>query len=207
MVGEKHKICFSLILLAALLAGCAAAANVETATPAATPVGNRPSVIATGTPTVEAATPAVTSVSKPGGIKVNPPKIPIGGFQRTPASGWGTFTSTTLRVAVDYPTDWSVAENGAEVRFTSPQGSIILLESNESNPNLQDCPTVINAYGQAGDICFDAATSRYRAVFKAPAGAPTAWVVLSTISAGKPVVYLQMFDTLRVLPLMEKPEP
>ena len=59
---------------------------------------------------------------------------------------------------------------------------------------------VINASGLEAETCFDAAASRYSAVFKMPAGAPTAWVVLSTVSKEKPVVYLQMFDSLRILP-------
>jgi hypothetical protein len=59
---------------------------------------------------------------------------------------------------------------------------------------------VINTNGRTAETCFDAAASRYSALFKMPAGAPTAWVVLSTISKEKPVVYLQMFDSLRPLP-------
>ena len=119
-------------------------------------------------------------------------------------AGWQTYTSTALGVAVDYPKDWPVAENGAGASFTSPQGGTIVLEGEQSRPTPsptgQDCANLINAYGQVAETCFDAAASRYSALFKMPAGAPTAWVVLSTISAEKPVVYLQMFDSLRPLP-------
>jgi hypothetical protein len=207
MVGEKHKICFILFVIAALLAGCSAASNQKTATPVASPGINHPAVTATGAPTLEANMPSATSTAeaaKAGGIKVNPPKLPVVRVPRAPAAGWETFTSTVLQVAVDYPKDWSVTENGAGASFTSPQGTIIMLEGAQSRPTAspagQDCSTVINAYGQAAETCFDAAASRYSAVFKMPAGSPTAWVVLSTISAEKPVVYLQMFDSLRPVP-------
>jgi hypothetical protein len=103
-------------------------------------------------------------------------------------------------VALDYPQDWVVTENGAGVSFTPPQGSPIVLEGAQSSPAGQDCPTVINAYGQAGTVCLDAATSRYTAEFKLPPGAPTAWVILTVISQEKPAVFLQMFNTLRPLP-------
>jgi hypothetical protein len=109
-----------------------------------------------------------------------------------------------LGVAVDYPKDWSVTGNGAEVSFTAPQGSTIPLEGSasrpDSSPSGQDCPTLINDYKQAGRLCFDAAASRYSAVFEMPAGAPAAWVTLSEISQEKPAVFYQMFKSLRPAP-------
>ncbi len=151
--------------------------------------------------------PSATSTAKAGGIKVNPPKLPVVRVPRAPAAGWETFTSPALGVAVDYPEDWLVAQNGSQggrVSFTSPQGSTILLEGDasqpESSPTGQDCPTLINDYGQAGRLCLDAAASRYSAVFKMPAGAPVAWVILSEISQEKPTLFLQMFKSLRPVP-------
>jgi hypothetical protein len=204
MVGERHKIGFTLFVIAALLAGCSAAPGLTTATPV-TPLGTSyPAVSATGTATVEPSLPAATPTPKRGGIQANPPKLPVGQIGKTLTAGWVTFTSPALGVALEHPKDWSVAENGAGVRFTSPQGVTIVLEGDQSRPTAspagQDCSNVINSKGQAAETCYDAASSRYSALFKMPAGAPTAWVVLSTISKEKPVVYLQMFDSLRRLP-------
>ena len=203
MVGEKHEICLIRFVIAVLLAGCSAAPSLGTGTPAASRGVDHPTVVAT--------MPSATSTAetpKSGGIKVNPPKLPVGpvpgGPAPTPAPGWQAYTSPAVGVAVDYPTDWAVVENGAGASFTSPQGITIVLAGDQARPTPSpaglDCSTVINANGQAAEMCFDAAASRYSALFKMPDGAPTAWVVLSTISKEKPVVYLQMFDSLRPLP-------
>jgi hypothetical protein len=139
--------------------------------------------------------------------------IPIGPVQGTPEfpvptlgplQGWKTFTSAALGVAVDYPMDWAVTENNPGVSFTSPQGSTILLKVGNSNSSSsttgQDCTTLINAYGQTGEICFDAAAFRYSAVFKKPAGESTTWLTLSVMSREQPDVFLQMVDSLRPVP-------
>lgn len=197
------------VLLAALLAGCSAAPSMEKATQTASPGGNRPIASATKSPTAEATMQETTSASKPMIIKVKPPMIPIGPVQGTPAfpvpslgplPGWQTFTSAALKAAVDYPMDWVVTENNpGSASFTSPQGSTILLKAGNSNSSTtgQDCTTLINAYGQTGEICFDAAAFRYSAVFKKTAGQSTAWLTLSVISREEPAVFLQMVDSLR----------
>jgi len=208
MAGEKHKICLILLVIAALLASCSAAPGLETATPAAPPGIDHPTVAATAISTGEATMPSATSTAKAGGIKAKPPRLPVGPVPGGPAptlpAGWLTYTSPALGVAVDYPKDWAVAENGAGASFTSPQGSIIMLEGGQIRPTPSpaglDCSNVSNAYGQAAETCLDAAVSRYSAQFTMPAGAPSAWVMLSTISKEKPVVYLQMFDSLRPVP-------
>ena len=215
MVGEKHRMRFSLFLLAALLAGCSAASNPKTATPGAPPGETRPAATANGAAPVDTAAPAATATAeavKAGGIKVNPPKLPVGpvagGPTPTLPPGWQTYISFPLHLAVGYPKDWSVTEESAGARFTSPQGVTIILEGDQSPPTAsptQDCADLINDYGQAGEACFDAAASRYSAVFDMVSGVMAPWVVLSTTSAEKPVVYLQMLDSLRSLPLMEKP--
>jgi hypothetical protein len=203
----------TVVLLAALLAGCSAASSMENITQTASPTGNRVIVNPTMIPTAEATMQETTSVSKPRIIKVRPPMIPIGPVQGTPAfpvptlgplQGWQTFTSAALGVAVDYPMDWAVTENNPGVSFTSPQGSTILLKVGNSNSSSstpgQDCATLINAYGQTGEVCFDAATFSYSAVFKKTAGESTAWLTLSVMSREKPDVFLQMVDSLRPVP-------
>ena len=53
------------------------------------------------------------------------------------SQNWQTFTSSALGVALDYPLDWSAAEEIDGAIFTSPQGRTILLKGvktdNESN--------------------------------------------------------------------------
>jgi hypothetical protein len=207
------KYLLTMLLFAGLLAGCSAASSLETATQAAPPGGIDGSVNATKGSAVETTMNDATSVSKPMVITVRPPMIPIAPVQGTPAfpvptstplEGWQTFTSTALGVAVDYPVDWSVNENDEGAIFTSPQGLTILLQVEKSNRNPsatgQDCSTLINDFGQTGDICFDAATFSYSAVFKKPADESTPWLTLSVISREKPVVFYQMFSSLRSVP-------
>src|SRR5664279_586324 len=170
MVDEKHKIGFTLFVIAALLAGCSVAPGLKTATPGAPPGIDHPTLAATGVPGVEASMPASTATAKPGGIKVNPPKLPVEPVPGTLPEGWQTYTSPALGVALDYPKDWTVAEKGAWASFTSPQGVTIVLEGDQIRPTASpaglDCSEVINANGQAAETCFDAAASRYSALFK-----------------------------------------
>ena len=199
----------AVVLIATMLAGCSAVSNMENATQTASPGGNGAIVDAAKSPTVGATMQDATSVSKPKVIKVRPPMIPIGPVQGTsefpvatlgPLQGWRTFTSAALGAAVDYPEDWTVIENDpGGASFTSPQGSTILLKMGNSNSSAtgQDCSTLINAYAQTGQVCFDAAAFSYSAVFKKSADDSTAWLTLSVISREKPAVFLQMIDSLR----------
>ena len=197
------KYLLTMFLFATMLAGCSAASNMENATQEASPGGNHGIDNATKGSPVEATMEDATSVSKPMAITVRPPMLPIGPAS-TPLAGWQTFTSTALGVAVDYPMDWSVAENDEGAIFTSPQGLTILLQAYNSNDSSstagQDCATLINNYGLTSDICFDAATFRYRAVFKKPVDESTPWLTLSMISREKPTVFDQMFSSLHSLP-------
>jgi hypothetical protein len=143
------------------------------------------------------------SGSEPMAITVRPPMFPIGS-DSTPLPGWQTFTSTAQGVAVNYPLDWSVTENNDGTIFKSPQGLTILLQADNNNADSssagQDCTTLINTYGQACDLCFDAAIYSYRAIFKRPVGQSIQWLVLSTISQEKPTVFFQMFNSLHFTP-------
>jgi len=202
----------TMALFAGLLASCSAASSTENVTQEASPVRNGDIASATRVPTSEAPTKDTTSVSNPMAITVNPPKIPIGPVQGTPAfpvnsglpEGWKTFTSQSLGVAVDYPPDWSVNETDTGVQFSSSQGQVIQLQMEQSNDNAassaQDCATLINSYGQAGNLCFEAATHAYQAVFKKTTDESTPGLILSTISQEKPTVFFQMFTSLRFTP-------
>jgi hypothetical protein len=192
-----------LILLSLVLTGCAYSIPRENSS-------QTPHLSATSTETPE---PSNLSQQEPRVVTVRPPMIPIGPIQGTPGlpvptlgplPGWQTFSSTALGVAVDYPMDWSISENDAGATFTSQQNITILLKMDKSlttsSQTGQDCTTLINSYGQSGDLCFEAATFTYRAIFKKPSDASVGWLSLSIISQEKPTVFLQMFDSLRPVP-------
>ena len=205
----------TVFLIATMLAGCSGGPNIESTTQKASAGGTSAALNATPTSPemAQAITKATTSVSKPMVITVRPPLIPIEPIEGTPAlpvptpgpiQGWQTFTSSALGVAVDYPTDWSVTENDEGAKFTSPQGVVILLQVDKNKSDSlstgQDCTTLINSYGQTGELCFDAASSGYNAAFKATADASRAWMTLSVVSPEKPTVFYQMFDSFRFVP-------
>jgi hypothetical protein len=189
------------LTLAGLLAGCAPAEQ-----PAA------PAVDATSA--VASATPLAGSSSSAGAapmiVTVKPPILPVAPLAgaSTPMPGWQTFQSAALRVAVDYPVDWTTKEQTAGVTFTSPDGATILLQlernmqiagSSSSAQTGSDCTTVTNSYGVTAALCFDKAASRYTALVQQPGDATAIWLRLSTVSQQRPAVFFQMFDTLRAL--------
>jgi hypothetical protein len=197
----KHLL--TIFLIAGLLVGCSAASSLENVTLAAESGGKQASVVATKVPTLEATMENSASGSQPRAVTARPPRMPIAPAS-TPLQGWQTFRSSALGVAVNYPLDWSVSENDAGVKFTSPQNLVILLQAVTSagNPsiNVQNCATLINSYGQTGTICLDAADFTYRAIFKKPSDGSNTWVILSVVSQVKPTVFYQMFDSVRFAP-------
>jgi hypothetical protein len=101
-------------------------------------------------------------------------------------TGWKTYTSTNLQVAVDYPPDWSVREAATGATFTSPQGLQIQLAqintgklspedyviNNEQDlPNTR-CTSSTNAYGVKARVCLDTIAFSYAAslIVKSPDG-------------------------------------
>ena len=187
------------ILLGALLAGCAPAAGAGSMSPANAPAGPGIPAGATDTPaTGSGSSQSAPPVNRPLVITVRPPMLPVAPVQGAPASGWRTFTSAGLQVALDYPADWSVTEQAGGAVFTSPQGLKILLQADQSTasspPAGQSCSTLINSHGQTGQICLEAAASRYSATFEISG---TEKLTLSVVSHDKPGVFFQMFDTLR----------
>lgn len=207
------KYLLTMFLFAGLLAGCSAAPALENATQAVSTVGNHASASTTNIPAAEATKMDTTEGPKPNAITVRPPNVPVAPIQGTPGfplptasplAGWQMFTSATLGVAVDYPMGWSVTENNTGVTFTASQGQPILLQvdqgSGSASTSGQECSTVINTYGQPADVCHDAATASYRAVFKNSADASKPALILSTTSQATPTVFLHMLDSFRFTP-------
>lgn len=82
-----------------------------------------------------------------------------------------------MRVAVDYPPDWSVSEQENGVSFTSPSGVLIQLVKIETGglspeeflkenqlPNTR-CSTSMDSYGIKVLVCFDTISDSYSANF------------------------------------------
>ena len=200
------KIMFSILLCTCLLTACSVAPGIESATLViSTGAESQTMMPATAIPTQSATVQGDASLAEPLKITVKPPNVPVGPEQTpsvSPATGWQAYTNAALGMVVDYPTDWSASASGARVTFSSPQGGNILLQvgNNAPSPVGQDCTTLINSYGQVGDICFDKAAVQYIAIFKKTAGKAKTWLTLSTVSQDRPTVFFQMYDTLRPAP-------
>lgn len=143
--------CF-LALIAIILVGCSQTGNVSP-----TPSIPNPTKVLTSPTNV----PMPTAASSPS----------------LPGTGWKTFVSVNLRVAVDYPPDWSVSEQENGVSFTSPSGVLIQLVKIETGglspeeflkenqlPNTR-CSTSMDSYGIKVLVCFDTISDSYSANF------------------------------------------
>lgn len=118
---------------------------------------------------------------------------------------WQTFTSSTLGVTVDYPSDWSVAEKTEGVIFTSPRGATIELKADTANTENQEfkignqyCTSRTNAHGQIADVCVDQAAFIYTAKFSLQqSSGATQWVTLLTQTRTVGEVFEGMFNSLQ----------
>ena len=128
--------------------------------------------------------------------------------QNVPASeDWQTFTSNALGVAVDYPVDWSVAEERDGAIFTSPQGTTITLQAanavhdnNETRVGNQRCTSRTNPYGLTADICVGNSSFLYTATFAFQLGdGSTRWLTLLTRTRTTGDVFEGMFNSLRLV--------
>ena len=150
----------------------------------------------------EASTKIATTESKPMVITVRPPRVPV--LTAVSLAGWRTFTSAALGVAVDYPSDWSAAEQADVVTFSSPQGLEIQLQaikaSNSTDTGLNDlqCVLLINSYGLSVDTCVDIQTRTYFAKFTVKSNTGLSQPLsLSTTNNAAMGIYTQMLDSLR----------
>ncbi len=92
-----------------------------------------------------------------------------------PTAGWTTYTSATLQLVLDYPSDWRPAEQADRLTFTSPQGIAIQVGFTETGgltpedyvrnndlPNTR-CTSEANDYGLMARICLDTLSRVYTA--------------------------------------------
>lgn len=100
--------------------------------------------------TDNSATEQPTTALQPMSITAGPPMLPVL-ITTMPSEGWQSFTSTSLGVTMDYPSDWSVIEQTDGVTFTSPRGKTIQLQvittssdNADSGNNNRQCATLIN---------------------------------------------------------------
>jgi hypothetical protein len=123
------------------------------------------------------------------------------------AQNWQTFNSSTLGVAVDYPLDWSVADETDGATFTSPQGGTILLrvvqtnrENNETRIGNRACRSQTNSYGLTADICVDHASFSYTAEFTLQlTDGSTGWLMLTTKTRTTGDIFEGMFNSVRLV--------
>jgi hypothetical protein len=181
-----------IVVMIIVLAACAPSGTPTHLNINATPVAPAPELsvtkpasapLARDAATEEVVPEATISSSTTVVIRVNPTPIllvPIQGNTVTPAAtpiplsreGWQTFTSATLGVAVDYPADWSVAEESDGATFTSPQGTTILLkaggagvDNNEFKIGNRRCTARTNTNNLTANVCIDTAPYSYSATF------------------------------------------
>ena len=94
-----------------------------------------------------------------------------------PGTGWETFKSTNLQIAIDYPPDWSVGEQAISVSFRSTSGVVIQLTKIETGnlspeeflsqdqlPNTR-CSSSTNSHGITVLVCLDTLSGTYSADF------------------------------------------
>lgn len=210
----------TLILLGTLLAGCAPASVMESATQDASsgvPSPGNQKIMSVATegrfteeaPTKDAGSPASV-------MTVNSPPIVLTSIQANltplaptlaPSSteNWNTYKSTSLGVTVNYPPDWTVAEKSGVATFTSPQGATVSLQAanpgsanNEFRIGNQYCTTRINSHQQTARVCADNASFTYSATFTLQAADGSmkgVMLITKTRSAG--TVFEAMIDSLR----------
>jgi hypothetical protein len=203
----------TLVLIGLAVTGCSPVSQTGAATRPAVVTGTPSANLASGNASLTATTQGASSQSLPLSVTVRPPAVPIGPVPGTPVPGiltpmpvtlpgWQTFTSPSLGVAVDYPADWAAAGQTDGATFTSAQGGTIQLQAGQAgvkqNSGKLECTTLINTYGQSGNVCVDAGSQRYSASFvlKSNSGS-NQLVTLSTTGTAALEVYKSMLNTVR----------
>ncbi len=201
----------TLILLGIFIAGCSPRPNA--ATKEASP-NNRN--IANVAPEGKLTEVVPTKIGPPLPVTTaNPTAIlltPVQGSTPAPVAtnsistgDWKTFTSTVLGVTVNYPPDWSVAEDTHGTTFTSPNGAMIQLKQGTANSNNNEikignqyCTPRTNQHGQTAEICADTTSLTYTANFnlqKADGSTQQVALVTQTRTVGD--IFEAMFNSLQ----------
>ena len=207
------KYLLALTLLGIAVAGCASRQKTSESAKDAPP--NNPdiaNVAPEGRLTEAAPTEPTSSLPV---MTANPTAIPLTPIQgNTPVpsmtnplstGNWQTFTSATLGVTINYPSDWSVAEEADGATFTSPNGATIQLKQstasqsgNEFKIGNQYCTSRTNEHNQTADICVDNASFTYTANFtlaKTDGSIQKVMLMTKTRSVGD--VFEAMFNSLQ----------
>jgi hypothetical protein len=204
----------TLILLGMVIAGCSAQPAASESAKDVHPDNPDIANVAPEGRITEEAPPSDTGSSLPVVTANSPPILltPIQGNtpepsteDSAPTGNWQTFTSPTLGVAVNYPSDWSVAAETNAVFFTSPNGAQIEMKADTANTNNKEfkignqyCTSRTNEHGQIADICVDNAAFIYTAKFTLQkADGSREWVTLMTKTRTVGDVFEAMFNSLQ----------
>ncbi len=125
-------------------------------------------------------------------------------------SGWKTFVSKEMQVALDYPADWSVRALPTQVVFTSPQGVTVQLGvvetgllspeefQREALPPNTRCTSKVNVHSLVIRTCVDTVSFVYTADFIIrPRRAPPRLFSLAMSRRGDVDVFRAMIESLR----------
>ncbi len=163
---------------------------------------------------IDEATPEGNDSHLPVMTAKSPPIIltPIQGDATTPSApnslsteNWQTFTSSTLGVTLDYPPDWSVAEEAEGVTFTSPTGGMIQLKADTANTRNNElkvgnrrCTSRTNQHDLTAEVCVETISFLYTANFNLPkADGSTQRVTLLTQARTVGEIFDAMFNSVR----------
>jgi hypothetical protein len=149
-------------------------------------------------------------------VTVHPPPILLTPIQENtpepardenspPPVNWQAFTSSTLEVTINYPSDWSVTDETEIITFTSPTGARIQLRTDtvatgnrEFKIGNQYCVSRTNEHGQIANVCVDRAASIYTAQFSLQkANNSIRLVTLVTKARTVGEVFEMMFNSLQ----------
>jgi hypothetical protein len=175
---------------------------------AAPPTSSAPSGAASNGAVTPPATSSPAATSSPTPFTSPAPTAPAtpNAASRT---GWKTYVSTKLQITIDYPSDWSVREEAANVTFVSPQGTTIQLFPIQANglspeewfnqsliPNTR-CSSRTNEHGLTVQICLDTLSFTHIANFVISSSGTTRFLSLTMGRRGDAAVFNAMVDSLR----------
>ena len=135
-------------------------------------------------------------------------QVSSGPSETVSREGWKTFSSESLAVRLDYPSEWTVQEQEAGTIFASPQGFKLLLKRGPTDaspakepvaPNEQ-CSTTTNAYGVEARSCVQTMSFTYWATvtLRSSSGEPHR-LALSTRTKRDAKIFQAIVDSIRPL--------
>ena len=206
----------TLVLTGIVLAACSSVpnANKQQGTSSALPNNlDLASIAPEGKVTDDGAPNEADSSSPIIAMTVNSPAIqlaPIQGNTSTSSTpvplsteNWQTYKNAALGIAVDYPTDWAITEQGDGAIFSSPANTTIQLKITTTNSNEirivnQRCLSQTNAYNMTVDTCVENSPFSYTAKFSIKSlNGSAQWLNLMTTARDTATVFHAMFNSVR----------